>query len=141
MDVQFSVGLTGDIFGGEFNHFVNKKFEKRIFCWKFIVFGRISGQKREKNRSNGQIAYDMKGYFRFLAFIFWKSSNLTKYIYLWTLTTCTTSQNWKEKSTDCDFSMHSLYTVLSYPQRKGKIIEGLKIFVTFLFAFASLFNF
>jgi hypothetical protein len=35
--------------------------------------------------------------------------------------------------------MHSLYTILSYPQRKGKIIEGLKIFVT-LNAFASLFN-
>jgi hypothetical protein len=36
--------------------------------------------------------------------------------------------------------MHPLYIVLSYPQRKGKIIEGLKkIFVT-LCAFASLFN-
>ncbi len=46
----------------------------------------------------------------------------------------------KEKSTDCDYSMHSLYTILSYPQRKEKIIEGLKIFVT-LCAFASLLNF
>jgi len=48
LDVQFSAGLTGDIFGGEFNHFVKNILRKEYSVENSLFLGEYLAKKGKR---------------------------------------------------------------------------------------------
>jgi hypothetical protein len=76
---------TCDFFGENFRHFVKNIFIIRYPVTKFPVLKKKSSKKEKNSKNspkNATIAYHIKGCLRFYTFIYKKSPNLAKHMYV-----------------------------------------------------------